>query len=574
MRRPSFLLCALTLMSLLPLTAVQASARASSSTPRQSDVSDLRHLLKDNIRDERWLSVGARMWLNREADSGGRDSAQDTALSYNTPSFGTNVDANDPSKDLAAGQYEPAIAARSGHVMAAWSDLSGSLRTDSTKRRGSLIGVGYSNDAGRTFTDLIGLPNDDPNQRWAGAASVVAIDSGHFIVGGLYLNNAFACGSPGEPNSDLRHRLALSVATVGATGKVWFTKPTVTFTKPIVTADGGNLCQRDVTPAFFLDKPFLAYDPQSRTVVMSYTRIRFPFGQDFAIAMVRARVPLNAASLSSADFSDPITVWEEPSQSCLQAATCVIDQGSYPSVAPGGDTYIAWERNWISNLFNGDPYVYIHAALIPAGASAPSVGGKDSPRIVTTGQMNSRRGGVKSLDGVEIAGYNGGETLPHSGFGVGNDFPRIAVNKALRKVVVVWNDASAHPLGDIWLRALPLNLALTGDIHRVNDKGDYTLHFQPALSVSSGGAINVSWYDRRLGGPDSAITDYFGERRSRPGANGRDFRITTGSTDWSETSSFRSKFGEYTDNTTDGSKTYYAWTDGRLRVSQPFIDSR
>ncbi len=126
MRRPSFLLCALTLMSLLPLTAVQASAHASSSSPRQSDVSDLRHLFKDNIRDERWLSVGARMWLNREADSGGRDSAQDTALSYNTPSFGTNVDANDPSKDLAAGQYEPAIAARSGHVMAAWSDLSGS----------------------------------------------------------------------------------------------------------------------------------------------------------------------------------------------------------------------------------------------------------------------------------------------------------------------------------------------------------------------------------------------------------------------------------------------------------------
>jgi hypothetical protein len=48
--------------------------------------------------------------------------------------------------------------------------------------------------------------------------------------------------------------------------------------------------------------------------------------------------------------------------------------------------------------------------------------------------------------------------------GTGQDFPRIAVNAPLGKVLVVWNDASAHPLGDIWLRALPRNLTITGPI--------------------------------------------------------------------------------------------------------------
>ncbi len=447
--------------------------------------------------------------------------------------------------------------------MAAWNDISGALVGDPTTRRGSLTGVGYSNNGAKTFTDLIGLPNNDPDQRWAGDPTVVAVDARHFIVGSLYFPNPPTMDEACAVGRSVGFDLAVSVATISLTGN------DVSFTKPIRAARGGNLCREFTDPRradlALLDKEFLSYDRTSRTLAMSFTRFFLdqPHSRLGQIEVVRAKVPTDAASLTSADFSKPIVVWrEEP----LDANLCgYVNQGSYPSVRSNGDIYVAWERNYITNLFCGDPYVYIHAALVPAKADAPSVGGRSNPRIVTTGQVNSRRGGVKSLDAVFIAGYSRG---------IGNDFPRIAVNEAFGRVVFVWNDASAHPLGDIWLRALPFDLNIQGQILRVNDRGDYSLHFLPAVSVGPAGAVNVSWYDRRHADTDSSLTDYYGERRATPGMNGTDFRITTGSTNWTQTSSLISpNFGDYTDNATDGSTTYFTWSDGRLGIPQPFVDS-
>jgi hypothetical protein len=77
-----------------------------------------------------------------------------------------------------------------------------------------------------------------------------------------------------------------------------------------------------------------------------------------------------------------------------------------------------------------------------------------------------------------------------------------------------------------------------------------------------------------MAGPDSARTQYFGEVRSSPRSNGRDFRISTGSTDWTNTSAIATpNFGDYTDSASSGSRTYYTWTDGRTGVPQPFVDS-
>lgn len=555
MRRVTVTLCLGVLAAFVP---VPNASSAENFDPRQ--------YVKDRV-DERTLSSGARVWLQDPP----KYAAQRSGLvTENSPSFGTNVDVNDPEGDLAAGQTEPAIAARSGRLVVAWNDITGFFADDSTRRRASLTGVGYSNNSGRSFTDLRGLPNSDPLMQWMGDPSVVAIDSRHFIVGSLYYPAIRArCFDPQGNPRDLRFKLAVSVATVSLTGE------SVSFTDPIVVVDGGNACDPFVHDFSLLEKPFLSYDRTSRTLAMSYTR--FDFGGDSqlgSIEIARALVPANPASLRSTGFSSPIVVWEaEPvCFNSSEASQCgAVNTGSYPSVAPGGDVYIAWERNWISNFRQGDPYVHIHAALVPKGAKRPAVGGQDHPRVVTEGQVNSRdRGGVKSLDGVVIAGYTG-----QIG-GIGNDFPRIAVDAPLGKVIFVWNDASAHPLGDIWLRALPLNLAIKGKIHRVNDRGDYALHFLPALSVSTSGSINISWYDRRKGGADSSLTDYYGERRASPGTNGADFRITTGSTDWTNTSTFviQPNFGYYTDNATDGSTTYYAWTDGRTKVPQPFVDSR
>ncbi|MBA2558946.1 MAG: hypothetical protein H0V07_03515, partial [Propionibacteriales bacterium] len=242
--------------------------------------------------------------------------------------------------------------------------------------------------------------------------------------------------------------------------------------------------------------------------------------------------------------------------------------GAYVSVAHGGDSYVSWERNVDSNTFNGRPYVFIHAARVRVGSTRPAVGGPADPRVVTRGQRNSNaKGGVKSLDTVFIAGYNRG---------FGQDFPRIVVDNPLHKVVVVWNDASAHPLGDIWMRALPMNLDVKGHrIRKVNGDRSFALHFLPAVSVQADGSIATSWYDRRLAGPDSARTHYFGEIRTAPRSAAHDFRITTGATDWANTSTAAApNFGDYTDNASAGLTTYFTWSDGRIGVPQPFVDHR
>jgi hypothetical protein len=77
-----------------------------------------------------------------------------------------------------------------------------------------------------------------------------------------------------------------------------------------------------------------------------------------------------------------------------------------------------------------------------------------------------------------------------------------------------------------------------------------------------------------LFGPDSTKTDYFGEIRPSSGVSATDFRITTGATDWLGTSSLIiPNFGDYTDNISTGTKTYFTWSDGRIGVPQPFVDS-
>src|SRR6266516_4215084 len=172
------------------------------------------------------LSQGGRLWWSGKPSPGTAASPRRSAA----PSFGSNVDANNPAKDLAAGQSETAIAAAGQHVLAAWNDISGALVLPTTQPSASITGVGYSANGGKTFTDLIGPPNNNPNEQWSGDPTMVAIDASHFIVGSLYFPSftTLDCTKPAELD------IAVSVATVGATGKV-------TFTNPIVAVHGVDL---------------------------------------------------------------------------------------------------------------------------------------------------------------------------------------------------------------------------------------------------------------------------------------------------------------------------------------------
>jgi hypothetical protein len=493
------------------------------------------------INNDCMLSSGGRMFFD-----GPNGSAQ--ASTGATPSIGTNVDAADPTEDVAGGQSETSIGAAGSLVLAAWNDASVFFVGDSKARNGQGTGVGFSSDGGLTFTDLQGLPNNISYQRWFGDPTVVAIDSTHFVVGSLYLPDFFhfSCSA--------HFYLAVSVAIVKGS--------TIKFTFPIIAADGGSVCD---FRSGFLDKEFLSYDSNTRTLAMSYTNFVFNPPTNCGngqIQLVEATVPAAPGTLSSSNWSAPIIVSPEIGGDC-SFKNLVVQEGAYPAVAPNGDIYVAWERNWFSNLFNGDPYGYIMAAYIPAGATSPTV-----TKTVSLNQVNSTpSGGVHSMTLQFIAGYNRG---------VGNDFPRIAYDSRLGKVEVVWNDSSLHPLGDIWLKSIAPGLADSDTVApvRIDDDNSYALHFLPAVSIRSDGSICTSWYDRRLYGGSSTLTDYFGECRAAPSVNTTDFVITTGPTDWNGTSSIIiPNFGDYTDNASTGLTTYYLWSDGRLGVPQPFADS-
>jgi hypothetical protein len=532
------------------VVAVMSAVAVSVGSAPAGAAPSLKQVVRQHLKAH-WLSQGAAAWLDppRAAESAGHVAASGSVT------FGTNVDAADPQEDLAAGQSETAIdGTTTGRVMVAWNDATGFAVQPTNRLLASLTGVGYSTDGGRSFTDLVGLRNPNPDQQWSGDPAVVSIDNGaHFIVGSLYLPSPAACND-GKP---AQLTVAVEVLTPTATG--------VSMGKPVVVSPAGDVCALfggavTANNVAFLDKDFLAWDQTSRTLVASFTRfyISGRHSGTGAINIARAHVPVAAGQLSSADFRT-LPVWhEEPLDE---------NEGAYATVAPGGDTYVAWERNLDSNLFDGDPHVYEHLALVPANAHAATIGGNGNPVVVTKGQVNaSPVGGVRSLGSVVIAGYNRG---------TGNDFPRIAWNRAAGRVEVAWNDASAHPLGDIWLRSYPARLGSPSAIQRLNDDSDYTLHFLPALSVRSNGHTCTSWYDRRRFGPNSARTDYYGECRPSIGVPGADFRITTGPTDWTNSSSLITpNFGDYTDNASAGTTTYYTWSDGRLGVPQPFTDHR
>src|SRR4051812_29751336 len=449
----------------LALVAICVTTAAAGAAPPDPKARVAQRLAHPEV-----LSQGARAWLQRPGQP-------PAVRAFAAPAFGTNVDANDPQMDLAAGQSETAIAAQTdsgGHrlVLAGWNDASALPFTDSTDRRASVTGIGLSADGAHSFTDLIGLPNNNVDQQWQGDPAVVSLGDGRdFAVASLYFPSFTSCadGLPAELT------IAVTIARVSADGK------SATFSAPTPVARAGDACDQEGDPNLaLLDKDWISYDRTSRTLAVSYTRFKLAPGASGLgqIEVVRAKLPADPRQLRPGGFSAPRVIWpEEPpcdtGVPSTEATRCgAVNEGAYVTAVPGGDTYVAWERNVDS--ISGDPYGYIHAAYLPATAARPTVGGPAARFVVSTGQPNGNSaGGVKSLNNVVIAGYNRG---------LGNDFPRLAYDGVAQRLLVEWNDASLHPLGDIWLRALRLKLAGRDATSKVNDDNSFALHFLPAVS--------------------------------------------------------------------------------------------
>ena len=240
------------------------------------------------------------------------------------------------------------------------------------------------------------------------------------------------------------------------------------------------------------------------------------------------------------------------------------NEGADAAVAPGGDTYVAWERNVDTNLF-GDPHIYEHIAWIPAGANAPLKGGRSNPVVITKGQINATPvGGVRSLDATVIAGYNRG---------TGNDFPRIAWDRVRgRAIGAVGRQAPAPARGH--LAPLVLSIAWQPECDRA---GERRLGLQPALPAGPVGSVERAHLHvvvrpapvRARLGRYRLLRRVSAQHRCQPGRlpdhhrpDGLDEHVT----------GIVPNFGDYTDNASVGTTTYYTWSDGRLGVPQPFTD--
>ena len=542
--------------------AAGASSAPSSSPQRFAYSSPLCAWLQIHSDKARGLTCPASGPTSRDAAGNRASSAsrQNAALGQSrdagsrseAPSFGANVDATNYNEDLASGQSETAIGALGNYVATAWNDATGFIIADSTDPQGSLTSVGFSSNAGKSFTDVL-LPNDDPCQRIFGDPSVVAYKAKgrtYFYVTSLYLPEF----SPRCPNGG-NNKISMSVGTV--TGNAIVFDP-----HPVVVADGGNFQNYPDTIKGFLDKDFAAIDRSRGKIVVSYTC--FGAGGSAADACGPSDVEISLCTLEDPahPFCRPPGGASGPAYMTL--ATAPLSpigfleelEGAYPAMSASGDSYVTWNQNWSTNYSDGDPVTHQKATRVPASCLN---GVPCGPQPIATVED-----AVKSLDATTIPGYNRG---------TGQDFPRIAYNNVTNRVVFVWNEANAHPLGDIVMKSADPSLASFGAKIRVNDDHSFALHFMPAVSVDASGNTNISWYDRRNAG-GTAFTDVYAASIGPGEEGGKNARVTTVATEWNDSGSFVTpNFGDYTDNTSEGNTFYVNWSDGRIGVPNAFVAS-
>jgi len=513
-------------------------------------------------------SAGARMFCFGAQRSG---VAPNVTGAPPPAAFGTNVNAADPREDVtpsgvrAFGQSETSIAASGQYVVEAWNDATGLFAPcPSPLHKEERTGFAVSGDAGASFVDLGGVPNDcrtglrllgDPGvEAWhtPGAGDV-------FYITSLYNQN----------DGTGRSFLALNACQAGGGAAA----PRLACSQPIKIAQSTQ-CDESEFFCSFLDKPFLAIDRARGRLYVSYTE----FGLTTATAS--GEIELAACDIGTAAGATgpaggtprrPVCrpgAVPRPYATIARGAACQ-QTGAYPAVDPGtGDVYVAWEFNVGSNFVGPDVCLsqptrnvvahVAHRCLVLAAASPCR-------------SFARARVGIVSMAAALIPGYTRSPM---------NDFPRIAVARSARTVTIVWNDARAHPLGDILMQSYALGSLARVQRRPVRVNADVGgAHFLPALRTPNGqGRLPISWYSRSS--PNTAVTDVraaldVDPRATAPPASST--LVTTGPSDWNSVSSdIVPNFGDYTDNYAITApspfvfRDYVAWSDGRLGVPQPF----
>lgn len=544
----------------LTLVALLVTATGASGQVRQqaSQLPTCQKIANGQIR----ASSGARMaCLGPQTNGPARPLlkvplASSSAQSGNGDTFtSSNVDAANTLEDQtngtqAYGQSETSIAAAGNYVVEEWNDATGFFAPPcSPNYKDQLSGFGFSNDGGKTFTDMGGLPNINcETSVFEGDPSVEVYQTGgntYFYLSSLFFDASIPA-------------LEIAMDVCQVTGSTLTCNLT-----PVIVADPG--------PFGLDDKDFLSIDATRGLLYATYTD--FSAGDVISLSVC----DIGNGALGGSPSAPVCNSTTGPGPRYLAIATsagpnfCELE-GSYPSVDKGtGDVYVGYEFNWGTNTFAPctsnpvqDVLTWVPASCIALPHPTPCAGPAATQAVDVT-----------STDTTVILGYNRG---------TGNDFPRLAVSDANGTVSMVWNDTRSNPLADVLLQSFDL-VSLTPvqsePVKLNNDTGSGTLHFLPALrNADAHGNLNVSWYDRRLN-PNSSNTDVFAALgvspriTSTPKSN---TRVTNVSSDWlSASSDIVPNFGDYTDNyieLTSGkgltATIFAAWSDGRINDPQPF----
>lgn len=507
-------------------------------------------------------SQGMQIWcFGPQASVGG----QHAAVSKNTK-FGSNVNAANPSEDIspsgtrAYGQSETSIAASGKYVVEAWNDSTAFFSPPcSPMNKDQLTGFGFSNNGGKSFTDLGGLPNSNcATSKTEGDPSVEA-----YQVGGktyFYISSIFI------PFNVPENALSVTACVVNGSGS----SATLSCGDPIVAAISSDCVTLPFTFCSFLDKEFLSIDAARGRLYMSYT--------EFGVSTFAASNGI--IELAVCDLSSPATpVCHNGSDGSITGAganavpylvvapgdaNCE-NEGAYPAVDPAtGAVYVAYEHNWASALSTGicgSTPVKNVMNYIPFSCLTLT------PTSSCSGPAATNSVNITSMQAAFVPGYN---RFPM------NDFPRVATSSKFGTVSMVWNDVGLHPAGDILMQSFVLGTLsnVQSTPVRLNvDTGGW--HFLPALRYSdSDGNLVVSWYQRNSA--TTTITNVSSVLALKPTTTrtpAKNTIVTTGPSDWIGVSSdIVPNFGDYTDNyiIANSEAAYVAWSDGRLGVPQPF----
>lgn len=215
--------------------------------------------------------------------------------------------ANDKSADATCsacsfrplGQSETTIAAIGSTLLAGWNDTKGFCPPN-----GPVQGWGLSTDGGATWTDLGDPPSPIPGGRYRGDPVHAANPStGDFFLCGLYE----------DPVDGTQSGVAvLRCNVVGNSVNILNNKR---------IAVGGNN---------FLDKEWLAVDPASGTLYVTYTNfVGYVFG------------PYMGSQIELIRSTDGGLTWSAPQVLSAPAGAAEV-QGSRPAVGPSGELYVVW----------------------------------------------------------------------------------------------------------------------------------------------------------------------------------------------------------------------------------------